>query len=113
MQSLEQQLGPGITRSLFLPHSQPPVQVEAPCPTPAATSSHALGCGAKAALDISLAEGAAGLLAMSSAADKSDLTQVSRCTVERAVSFLQLESFCSHHTHNGCLGCAPYQLPCC
>lgn len=76
VQSLDQQFGANISRSLFQPHSQPPVELEGPCPASIATSSHALGSTATAAPDTSLAEGAAGLLAMASAADESDFAQV-------------------------------------
>ena len=78
VQSLDQQFGPSISRSLFQPLSQPPEELEGPCPASIATSSHALGSSATAAPDTSLAEGAAALLAMASAADKSDFVQV-RC----------------------------------
>ena len=77
VQNLDQEFGPSISRSLFQPHRQPPVEVKGPCPAPVATSSCVLGSTSAAALDTLLAEGAASLLAMASAADTSDLSQVS------------------------------------
>lgn len=97
VQNRDQQLGPNISRSLFQPHHQPPVVMKGACsaiPAPVSTSSHAWGFTASAALHTSLAEGAAGLIAVSTAAaaaaNKSDVSQVSFCRQHGTVG-LQLD----------------------
>ena len=73
MQRLEHQFGSSGTHSPGPPHSQQRHEAEAQSP---AMSSQVLDSGATATPDNSLAEGAAGLLAMHSTADKPDLAQV-------------------------------------